>query len=136
MYPDSINQENFPNDFILRPGNVYKHDVNYKFYVETNAIGHWVSVLVDTIQNIYSLHILHFFQFYKLHSSLPIDLSNWIFFPLYRSYYESTNPFRSYLKSVSTHAKTWKSSPKLEKALNGWIWSSNWEVINLCLKVV
>ena len=32
MYPDSINQESFPDDFILRPGNIYQHKVWYKFY--------------------------------------------------------------------------------------------------------
>jgi len=32
IYPDSINQESFPDDFILRPGNIYKQKVYYLFY--------------------------------------------------------------------------------------------------------
>ena len=32
VYPDSINQANFPDDFILRPGNIYNHKVIYKFH--------------------------------------------------------------------------------------------------------
>merc|ERR1712079_117634 len=27
MYPDSINQRSFPDDFVLRPGKIYKHKV-------------------------------------------------------------------------------------------------------------
>ena len=32
MYPDSINQRSFPDDFVLRPGKIYKHKVIYKFF--------------------------------------------------------------------------------------------------------
>ena len=34
QYPDSINQPNFPDDFILRPGQVYDHRVTYKFGID------------------------------------------------------------------------------------------------------
>lgn len=32
-YPDSINQQNFPDDSVLRPGQIYNHQVSYKFIV-------------------------------------------------------------------------------------------------------